>query len=158
MLSTTQTSLRWQRMRAVGTSRWWAACSQLEGQVKRSSIAVLPVGGILGHCAFPLCFKSPVLAFVKLSSLDEATACRLPLLRNQFLIEVISILVSPVLLSNFLFFLWKDFLQNAPWFFSLSQVSLSGLEYAFKNKQLFHFSSCGCKCYIVAYSLKVSYV
>lgn len=43
---------------------------------------------------FTPCFKSPVSAFVKLSLLDEATSCCLPLLKNLFLIGVTSVLVS----------------------------------------------------------------
>lgn len=59
-------------------------------------------------CFFTPCFKSPVSVFVKLSFLDEATSCCLPLLRNQFLIGVTSVLVS---LSCFTldFFFFKTF-------------------------------------------------
>lgn len=61
---------------------------------------------------------------MKLSSLDEATACRLPLLRNQFLIEVISILVSPVLLSNFFFFMKRLSAERTLVLFFVSGISV----------------------------------
>lgn len=105
---------------------------------------------------FTPCFKSPVSAFVKLSAGWSHF-----LLSSSFEESVphwshFSLSIS-LLFYSCLFIFFKGVLQKVPWFFCSSQVSLSGLEYAFKNKQVFHFSSCWCKWYILAYSLKVFY-
>lgn len=54
---------KWQRMRAVGISRQWAACSHFEDQVNGISTAALAVEGILGQQALTVPYTGDAVAF-----------------------------------------------------------------------------------------------
>lgn len=55
MLLIIQILMKWQKMRAVGISRPWAACSLFEGQVSGFGVTALAVEGILGQWAWRVC-------------------------------------------------------------------------------------------------------
>lgn len=63
MLLIIQILMKWQKMRAGGTSRPWAVCSLFEGQVSGFGVTALAVEGILGQWALRVSYTGDSVPF-----------------------------------------------------------------------------------------------